>query len=112
MYVLIGILAYTGMFLMVDESAGSELAITLAMSSVAVGSLAAATHYVTWIERSLWLLAFLMAIISLPGNLEASREIMPEMPARLRDIWLVIVILPVPVGVMVGALRTWIWMRT
>ena len=112
MFVLVGVLAYTGLFLMVEPSSGVALAFTLAMSSVMVGTLASLSRYTTWYQKSLWLLAFLVAFISLPGNLEASRELLPELPPRLRDLWLVVVIMSVPVGILTGILRTWRWTRT
>ncbi len=107
MIVLLGVLAHTGLWQLVDSSSGAAMAFTLALSSVAVGTLASQSVYTTWYQKSLWLLAFLMVFMAMPDHLEISRTLRSALPARLYDLWLVIVILALPTGILVGILRTW-----
>ena len=110
MLILAAVLAHTALFHVVGGGSASFGAMSpwiLALASVCVGTLASLSEYVIWLQRLFWLLALVAAFVVLPEVIKVGSEQMATIPAGLREIWLMVAVAPVPLGMVLGVVRVW-----
>ena len=110
MVILGGVLIHVAFF----EAVGDGLALgslapwLLALCSVFVGTLASQSDYQVWSQRLFWILALVAGFVALPEVIQVASGQMDTIPAGMKEVWLMAAVAPVPLGLVVGAVKVWL----
>ncbi|MCE2464079.1 MAG: hypothetical protein J4F46_09285 [Dehalococcoidia bacterium] len=104
MIVALCIFSHLAVLAIADDRGGVEMAFLLAIAGIVVGTAVSAGTYRSWYQKTLWLIAYFVAIIALPYSLEVCKDLLKVVPEALRDLWLVVTWLSVPVGMFLGVI--------
>lgn len=110
MVLLAGVMAHTGLFALVGGgyTLGPLAPWILAFSSIFVGTLASLSEYEVWLQRLFWVLALVAGFLALPQAIEVSSTLLAEIPSAMQTVWLIVAVAPVPLGLVIGALKPWV----